>query len=94
MTPGTLVPETVGLCEDDDMVADHDELVASWRYPDLFDYFDVDAGVPVVQGERLSILNSEERAVALTAAEMSVEAMVAALSSRDLAKASDRKSVV
>jgi len=88
VTPGTLVPETVGLCEDDDMVADHDELVASWRYPDLFDYFDVDAGVPVVQGERLSILNSEERAVALTAAEMSVEAMVAALSSRDLAKAS------
>ena len=40
------------LWEDGAMAADHSELAAEWRYPQLNDYLDIDAGVPVVQGER------------------------------------------
>jgi hypothetical protein len=68
------------------MAADHEDLAADWRYPELGDYLDVDAGVPVVQGERLSVLNAQERSIALTAAEMRVEVQVAALDSRALAR--------
>lgn len=62
------------------------DLVAQWRFDDVDDYLDVDAGVPVEQGERLSVLNTEDRAIALTATEMRVEAIVAELPDRDLAK--------
>ncbi len=68
------------------MAADPADLAAEWRYPELVDYLDIDAGVPVVQGERLSVLNAEERSIALTAAEMRVEALVAALDARALAR--------
>jgi hypothetical protein len=68
------------------MAADRADLAAEWRYPELDDYLDVDAGVPVVQGERLSVLNAEERSIALTAAEMRVEVQVAALDARALAR--------
>lgn len=70
------------------MAADRAELAAEWRFPQLTDYFDDDAGVPVVQGERLSTLNAEERSIALTAAEMRVEVLVAELDSRALARLS------
>lgn len=70
------------------MAEDPEDLVAQWRFADVGDYLDVDAGVPVEQGERLSILNTEDRAIALTAAEMRVEAIVSALTDRDLAKLS------
>ena len=70
------------------MAADIAELAGEWRYPELVDYLDVDAGVPVLQGERLSVLTAEERSVALTAAEMRVESMVADLDARTLARLS------
>ena len=70
------------------MAADHSDLAAEWRYPQLNDYLDIDAGVPVVQGERLSTLNAEERSIALTAAEMRVEVLVAELDARALARLS------
>ena len=69
------------------MAEDQDAFVAQWRFDSIETYLDVDAGVPVEQGERLSILNTEDRAIALTAAEMRVESMVSALSDRALAKA-------
>ncbi len=67
------------------MAQDPGGLVAQWRHDDIEDYLDVDAGVPVVQGERLSVLSTEDRAIALTAAEMRVEDLAARLSDRDLA---------
>lgn len=68
------------------MAEDPQDLVAQWRFDDVDQYLDVGAGVPVEQGERLSILNTEDRAIALTAAEMRVESIASELHDRDLAK--------
>lgn len=68
------------------MAEDPADLVEQWRYADIDRYLDVDAGVPVEQGERLSILNAEDRAIALTAAEMRVESLASALGDRELAR--------
>lgn len=68
------------------MAEDPDVLVAQWRFDDIETYLDVDAGAPVEQGERLSVLNTEDTAIALTAAEMRVEAIVSTLPDRELAK--------
>lgn len=68
------------------MAEDPDDLVAQWRYDTIEQYLDVSAGVPVEQGESLSVLNAEDRAIALTAAEMRVEVIVSTLDDRELAK--------
>lgn len=68
------------------MAADPHELAADWRHPDVAAYLDVEAGAPVEEGERLAVLNAEERAIALTATEMQVEQLVSALADRDLAR--------
>lgn len=68
------------------MAEDPSDLVAQWRFDVVEQYLDVGAGAPVVQGERLSVLNTEDRAIALTAAEMRVESLVSALHDRDLAR--------
>ena len=70
------------------MAEDPDDLVAQWRFDDIEQYLDLTAGVPVEQGERLAILNAEDRAIALTAAEMRVESIAATLGDRELAKLS------
>ena len=67
------------------MAEDPADLVADWRFDTIDEYLDVDAGVPVTQGEALSILNAEDRAIALTAAEMRVESLVSVLDDRALA---------
>lgn len=68
------------------MAEDTEDLVAQWRFADVDQYLDVANGVPVEQGERLSVLNAEDRAIALTAAEMRVESIVSALPDRELAR--------
>lgn len=68
------------------MHPEHSALAAAWSRETLAEYFDVASGVPVDQGEELTTLNAEERAVALTAAELRVDALVSALDSRDLAR--------
>lgn len=68
------------------MAQEPGDLVAQWRHTDIEDYLDVDAGTPVAQGERLSTLSTEDRAIALTAAEMRVEDLAARLNDRDLAR--------
>ncbi len=70
------------------MAEDPADLVAQWRFEEVRQYLDVAAGAPVEQGERLSILNTEDRAIALTATEMRVESIIATMSDRDLAKLS------
>lgn len=62
-------------------------VVLAWRRDTLAEYLDVDAGIPVMPAEALSILRGEDHATALTSIELRIADLLAVLDDVELARA-------